>query len=215
MEDVLEKIRESIKNFDRNKVMELTEEGISKNIDPIKLLDTFKEVLNQFGEEFEKKNIFLPELVGVADTVEDAMPIVIKEIENKGKKVKSLGKVAIGTVKGDIHTIGKAMVATLLTAEGFIVKDLGIDVPAEKFIEAVRKDRVDILAMSSLLTTTYMEQKKVIELLKEENLRDKVRIIVGGGAITKEFSEEIGADGYDQTAPGAVELAKKLLLIKK
>ncbi|MCK4723759.1 MAG: cobalamin-dependent protein, partial [Dehalococcoidia bacterium] len=108
-------------------------------------------------------------------------------------------------------TIGKTMVATLLTAEGFAVEDLGINVTAEQFVEGVRKYEPDILAMSALMTMTAPEQKKVIETLKNQDLRDKVKIMVGGGAITQEFADSIGADGYDPTAPGAAKLARKLV----
>jgi len=209
--DILMKIKDSISGFELEKVKGYTLEAIKENIDPIAILDAYREVLNKFGEDFGNKKIFLPELIGAASTVENSLPLVLKEIKEKSKKIESFGTVAIGTVYGDIHTIGKAMVATLLIAGGFMVIDLGINVSTEKFLEAVRNNDVDILAMSSLLTTTAMEQKKVIEQLVKENLRKKVKIIVGGGAITKEFAEEIGADGYDPTATGAVILAKELL----
>jgi methylmalonyl-CoA mutase cobalamin-binding domain/chain len=117
----------------------------------------------------------------------------------------------IGTVYGDIHDIGKNMVATFLLAEGFKVYDLGVDVNAEEFIKAIKKYNADILAMSALMTTTASEQKKVIEMLKKENLREKVKVIVGGAAITEEFAREIGADGYAPTAIQAAKLAKNLL----
>ena len=117
----------------------------------------------------------------------------------------------IGTVYGDIHSIGKTMVATLLQAEGFTVHDVGINVTAEQFVEAVRAHKPDVLAMSALMTMTSPEQRKVIENLKEQGLRDSVKIMVGGGAITQEFADTIGADGYDPTAPGAAKLARTLV----
>jgi len=122
-----------------------------------------------------------------------------------------LGIIVIGTVYGDIHTIGKTMVATLLIAEGFIVNDLGINVTSEHFVEGIKKYKADILAMSALMTTTAPEQRKVIETLKKDGLRDRVKIMIGGGAITQEFTNSIGADGYDPTAPGAVKLARRLI----
>ncbi len=124
---------------------------------------------------------------------------------------ESAGTVVLGTVYGDIHSIGKTMVGSLLTADGFVVYDIGIDIPAEKFVEEVTTKQPDILAMSSLLTTTAPEQRKVISILKEAGLRDKVKIMVGGGAITQEFADEIGADGFETTAPGAAKLARKLV----
>jgi methylmalonyl-CoA mutase cobalamin-binding domain/chain len=137
----------------------------------------------------------------------------MEEFKKKGKKVESLGKVVIGTVYGDIHSIGKTMVATLLTAEGFTVRDIGINVPASDFVKVVEEEAIHIIAMSALLTTTAPEQNRVIDLLKMKGLRDKVKVMVGGGAITKEFADSIGADGYSGTAPGAVKLAKNLLQI--
>ena len=132
-------------------------------------------------------------------------------MQGRGSERESLGTIVIGTVYGDIHTIGKTMVATMLTAEGFTVHDAGINVTAEQFIEGIKKHGADILAMSALLTTTAQEQRKVIEVLKKEGLREKVKIMVGGGAITQEFASGIGADGYDPTAPGAAKLARELI----
>jgi len=124
---------------------------------------------------------------------------------------EKIDPIVIGTVYGDIHSIGKTMVATLLTANGFVVNDLGINVTAENFVEGIKKYNANILAMSSLMTTTAPEQRKVIETLKEEGIRDKVKIMVGGGAITQGFADSIGADGYDPTAAGAVKLASSLI----
>ena len=143
--------------------------------------------------------------------MQSAMPILEEELTKKGQKRESAGTVVIGTVYGDIHDIGKTMVGTLLTAAGFSVYDIGVNRTVEEFLAAVREHKPDILAMSALLTMTAPEQQKVIEILKEEGLRDKLKIIVGGGAITQEFANEINADGYDATAPGAVGLARKLL----
>jgi len=117
----------------------------------------------------------------------------------------------VGTVAGDIHNIGKTILCTLLTADGFEVIDLGIDVPMEKFLTVVKEDKPDLLAMSALLTITAQEQKNVIEALMREEIRDEVKIMVGGGAISEQFAEKIGADGYDPTAPGGVALARRLL----
>jgi methanogenic corrinoid protein MtbC1 len=140
-----------------------------------------------------------------------ASPILEEEIVRRGATRESSGVVVIGTVYGDIHTIGKEMVATLLRANGFIVHDIGVNVTAEEFVGAIKRHQPDILAMSALMTTTAAEQRKTIETLKNEGLRNKVKIMVGGGAITQEFANGIGADGYDATAPGAAKLAMELL----
>ncbi|MFW6056774.1 MAG: cobalamin-dependent protein, partial [Chloroflexota bacterium] len=156
-------------------------------------------------------DMFLPDLVGAADAMTAATPVIEEEIKRTGAERQSTGTVVIGTVYGDIHTIGKTMVATLLQAEGFTVYDAGINVTAEQFVESVRTQKPDILAMSALMTMTAPEQRKVIETLQSEGLRDSVKIMVGGGAITQEFADTIGADGYDPTAPGAAKLARKLV----
>jgi methanogenic corrinoid protein MtbC1 len=135
----------------------------------------------------------------------------MEELRRSGKERKSSGVVVIGTVFGDIHNIGKDMVATLLMADGFVVHDLGVNVTAERFIEAVREHRADLLAMSALLSISAPEQKKVIADLKNTGLRNTARVMVGGGAITQEFADSIGADGYAATAPLATALARTLL----
>ena len=211
MASTLDEIKQAVLHFDRKSVEELTLRAIDENIEPLEIFDALKEVIGKVGEDFSKGILFLPHLVGAADAVEGGMPIVMAEIEKRGKKVESLGTVVIGTVYGDIHSIGKTMVATLLSAEGFTVHDIGINVPAADFVKAVEDDKAHIVAMSALLTTTAPEQNKVIGLLKKKSLRDTVKVMVGGGAITKEFADSIGADGYSGTAPGAVKLAKKLL----
>jgi 5-methyltetrahydrofolate--homocysteine methyltransferase len=132
-------------------------------------------------------------------------------MKKRGAHRESLGIVVAGTVFGDIHSIGKTMVTTLLTAAGYEVEDLGVNVKAEAFVEAIKKHGANLLAMSALMTTTMTEQEKVIDVLKKEGIREKVKVMVGGAAVTDEFAEEIGADGYDPTAPGAVALANKLL----
>jgi corrinoid protein of di/trimethylamine methyltransferase len=211
MAGTLEELQQAVLQFDRKSVEEYTLRAIEEGIEPFDVFDALKAVIGKVGEGFAKGALFLPQLVGAADALEGGMPIVMEEIRKRGKKVKSLGTVVIGTVYGDIHSIGKTMVSTLLAAEGFTVRDIGINVPASDFVEAVEGNDVHIIAMSALLTTTAPEQNRVINLLKKKGLREKVKIMVGGGAITKEFADSIGADGYSGTAPGAVKLAKKML----
>jgi corrinoid protein of di/trimethylamine methyltransferase len=211
MTGTLDELKQAVFQFDRKSVEECTLRAIEEGIVPFEVFDVLKAAIGKVGEDFSKGNLFLPQLVGAADAMEGGMPIVMEEIEKMGKKVEGLGTVVIGTVHGDIHSIGKTMVATLLAAEGFTVRDIGINVPASDFVEAVEEDDVHIVAMSALLTTTAPEQNRVIKMLKEKGLREKVKIMVGGGAITKEFADSIGADGYSGTAPGAVKLAKKII----
>jgi len=209
--EVLENLRKAIIEYDSAGAASWARKAVQEKIDPIKALDTMTAAIKQVGDGFARGELWLPDLVGAADAMTSATPIIEEEIKRRGTKRESLGTVVIGTVYGDIHTIGKTMVATLLTADGFVVNDLGINVTAENFVEGVKRYRPDILAMSALMTMTAPEQKKVIATLKKEGLRDKVKIMVGGGAITQEFADSIGADGYDPTAPGAVKLARRLI----
>ncbi len=209
--EVLENLKKAIVEYDSEEAANLARRAIQEKIDPIKTLAAMTAAIKQVGDGFGKGELWLPDLVGAADAMTSATPIIEEEIKRRGITRESLGTIVIGTVYGDIHTIGKTMVATLLTAGGFVVNDLGINVTSERFVEGIKKYKANILAMSALMTMTAPEQRKVIEILKKEGLRDKVKIMVGGGAITQEFANSIGADGYDPTAPGAVKLARKLI----
>ncbi len=209
--DIFQNLKKAIIEYDTERAASLAKEAIEKKIDPMKALDAMTEGIRQVGDGFGRGELWLPDLAGAADAMSSAMPIIEEEIKRTGAKRVSLGTVIAGTVFGDIHSIGKTMVCTLLTAEGFEVHDLGVNIKAEEFLEATKKYDADILAMSALMTMTASEQKKVIEYLKKEGLRDKIKIMVGGGAITEEFAKDVGADGYDPTAPGAVKLARRLI----
>ena len=209
--DILENLRSAVIAYDCEKTVSWARKAVEQKIDPIKALDVLTDAVRQIGDGFGRGELFLPDLAGAADATQSAMPIIMEEIQRKGIKIAKLGTVVIGTVFGDIHNIGKNMVGALLTAGGFEVNDLGINITAEKFIEAIERYNPDILAMSALLTTTAAEQRKAINALKEKGIREKIKVMVGGGAITAEFAEDIGADGYEPTAAGAVELARKLL----
>jgi corrinoid protein of di/trimethylamine methyltransferase len=209
--EILKNLNKAVIEYDTDAAASWARKAIEEKIDPIEAADAVTEAIRDVGDRFGKGELWLPDLVGAADAMQSAMFILEEEIKRRGLEIKGLGTVVIGTVYGDIHDIGKTMVSTLLTAGGFTVHDLGVNIPANEFVEAVKKHRPDILAMSSLLTTTALEQGKVIETLKEHGLRAKIKIMVGGGAITEEFAKEIGADGYEATAPGAVVLARRLL----
>jgi len=209
--EILENLKKAVVEYDTQGAASWAIKAVEEGVDPIKALDAVTEAIRLVGDAFGRGNLWLPDLVGASEAALAATPILEEAIERRGAKRESLGTVVIGTVYGDIHSIGKAMVATLLRAEGFQVHDLGVNIQAEEFIEAIKKYDADILAMSALMTTTAPEQMKVIETLKKEGLREKVKVMVGGGGVTKEFADSIGADGYDPTAPGAVKLAKSLL----
>lgn len=209
--EILKNLRKAILEYDISASASLAKKAVEEKIDPLKVLDEMTKAIREVGDGFGRGELWLPDLVGAADAMSAATPIIEEEIKRRGSERESLGTIILGTVFGDIHSIGKTMVATLLTSEGFKVVDLGVDIKAEKFVEAVKKYNANILAMSALMTMTAPEQRKVIKFLEDEGLRKGIKIMVGGGAITDEFAKDIGADGYDPTAPGAVKLARKLI----
>ena len=209
--DVLDKLKKAILDYDPDASAECARAAVESGINPAEILSALTDAIREIGEGFSSGELFLPDLVGAADALSSATPIVEAEIARTGAKTERMGTVVIGTVFGDIHTIGKTMVATLLQAEGFTVHDVGINVTAEQFVEAVRTHKPDILAMSALMTMTAPEQRKVINSLESEGLRDSLKVMVGGGAISQEFADGVGADGYDPTAPGAARLARRLM----
>jgi corrinoid protein of di/trimethylamine methyltransferase len=211
---MIQQLKDIVLNFDIDNAEEVAKKAISEGVDPLQAASALTESIREVGDKFGKGELFLPDLVCASEVLKKAFPVINEAIEAKGASQTSLGKVVIGTVFGDIHSIGKGMVATLLYAAGFKVIDLGINVRGEDFLTCVKEEKPDILAMSALLTTTAMEQKKVIEGLKVAGLRNKVKVIVGGSPINQEFADSIGADGYGANAPEGVKLAKRLLGIE-
>jgi methanogenic corrinoid protein MtbC1 len=209
--DSIRELTAALRVYDKEGCEIWAKKVLEEGVNPLEALDALTEVVQEVGDGYTRGSLFLPELVGAGVAMESATAILDREIIRRGIKKKSAGTVVIGTVYGDIHSIGKNMVSTLLTAGGFTVYDLGINVKAEEFVQAVKNRGPDILAMSALLTTTAHEQRIVVETLGKEGLRDRVKLIVGGGAITDNFARKIGADGYAPTAPLAVDLAKSIL----
>jgi corrinoid protein of di/trimethylamine methyltransferase len=188
-------------------------EVVKAKVDPLKAIeDGLTQGIKEVGDKFGKGEIFLPELVMAAESMKKALEILEPELKKEKKERKTLGRVLLGTVAGDIHSIGKTIVAAMLSANGFDVYDLGTDVSPENFVAKVKELKPDILGLSALLTTTLPEQRVVIEILKKEGLRDKVKVIIGGAPASKEWAEEIGADGYGADAMEAVKVAKKLIV---
>lgn len=212
--NILENLKKAVVEFDVAAAANWAKQAMENKVDPLEALNALTEGIREIGDGYGRGEYFLPELVGAADAMQSAVPVIEEEIKKSGSVKKCIGKVVIGTVAGDIHTIGKGMVTSLLIARGFEVHDIGIDVPAEKFIESVDQLKPQILAMSALLSMTAPETKKVIDSLSRAGLRDKVKVMIGGGAITEDYAKMIGADGYSPTAPGAVNLAEKMLGVK-
>ena len=211
MSDIIKQLKDIVLEFDIDNAEKIAKAAIDAGVDPLEAAKALTESIREVGDKFGAGELFLPDLVCASEVLKKAFPIINSAIEKKGKKAESLGKVVIGTVFGDIHSIGKGMVATLLYAAGFEVIDLGINVKGEDFLAAVKENNPNILAMSALLTTTAAEQKNVIRSLKEEGIRDNIKVIVGGSPINQEFADSIGADGYGATAPEGVKVVKKLL----
>ena len=209
--EILENLKRAVIDYDVPGAQTWAKKTVAEGIDPVKGLDALTEAIREVGDGFERGELWLPDLVGAADALQSAMPIFEEEIKRRGASRDTLGTVVIGTVKGDIHTIGKMMVSTFLTAAGFAVYDVGVDVNAQQFMDGVKEYNADVLAMSALLTFTAPEQKRVIQALEEAGIRDQVKVIVGGGAITADFAKSIGADGYEPAAPGTVALVSRLL----
>lgn len=210
-EEIFENMKKAVIEYDAESAARWARKAVAENVDPVAALNALTEAIRSVGDLFGQGKLWLPDLIAASETMSAATVILEEEIRRTGATKKSLGVVVIGTVSGDIHDIGKNMVATLLKAGGFEVHDLGINIQAETFVKAIVDFNADILAMSALLTTTASQQRKVIDLLTEKGLRDTVKIMVGGGGISKDFADSIGADGYDATAPGAVNLARKFV----
>jgi corrinoid protein of di/trimethylamine methyltransferase len=167
--------------------------------------------MNTVGDKFQRGEYFLPHLIIAANGMQKAMELLEPELQMRQQQVASAGILVIGSVAGDIHEIGKSLVATMMSAAGFQVHDLGVDVPTQTFVTKVKETSANLLGLSALLTTTMTVQREVIEALQEAGIRDQVKVIVGGAPVSPEWAASIGADGYAEDAIGAIELAAQLL----
>ncbi|TET34312.1 MAG: cobalamin-binding protein [Anaerolineales bacterium] len=189
---------------------EIIEEALINKLSPSQILNQgMIASMAEVGDRFERGEYYVPEMLIAARAMQQALSILKPHL--KQSDLAAVGRVVIGTVKGDLHDIGKNLVGMLLEGAGFEIRDLGTDVSAEQFVEAVRGDEADILAMSALLTTTMPNMKSVVEALHNAGLRDRVKVIIGGAPVTESYSQEIGADGYAPDASRAVKLVKTLL----
>jgi corrinoid protein of di/trimethylamine methyltransferase len=211
-EEILKRMAQSIIDGDADAAVVLAKESISANMDPLDAISKgFVVGVNTVGEAFGRGEAFLPELVMAGEAMKSAVATLDPELKRRGSERQMLGRIVIGTVEGDIHEIGKSLVATMLGASGFDVIDLGVDTPGDKLIGKALEVKADILAMSALLTTTMVRQREVIEELEKEGLRQQIKVIVGGAPVTRDWVATIRADGFSEDAIGAVALAKKLV----
>ena len=201
------RIRDAIVNLDIDNIGRLCEEAVRAGVPAYEVvMEGMARGMEVVGEKYERNEYFLAELIMAGETMKEGMKVL--EPYLKAGELKKIGKVVIGTVRGDLHDIGKNIVATLLSAAGFDVIDLGVDVPPEKFVEAVKENSPDIVGMSALLTTTMVEMEDIIKELKKAGLRDKVKVIIGGAPITREYAEKIGADAAARDAVEGVNICK-------
>jgi corrinoid protein of di/trimethylamine methyltransferase len=187
-------------------------DALQQGLDPLETINTAcLPAMDYVGEKFGCHDMFLPDVLAASSAMKAAVSVLEPEMRRRGGQRQTMGKVVLGTVRGDIHEIGKSLVAIMLSAAGFEVFDLGISVPTETFAAKARELGADVVGVSALLTTTMAVQKKVIECFDREGLRPRVKVIVGGAPVTRKWAEEIGADGYGKDAASAVSLVKSLL----
>jgi 5-methyltetrahydrofolate--homocysteine methyltransferase len=205
----LQQLYDAVLTGDAKTARSVTEQALSAGVEPLKLVqDYMVPAMAEVGRRFECNEYFVPELLLSARAMKAALELIRPLLAATG--AKPAGRVVIGTVKGDLHDIGKNLVAAMLEGGGYEVIDLGVNVAPEKFVEVAREKNANIVAMSALLTTTMPSMRTTIEAFKAAGVRDRVKIMIGGAPITQRYADEIGADGYAETAAGAVPLAKKL-----
>jgi len=198
-----------IVELNEKKVEELVKERINKNEDPLKIMDDVKEAMKIIGDKFSSKEYFLPELIMSGEILRQIFELLGPKLKDSQTSEKKKGKVLLGTVAGDIHDIGKDVVKFMLDANGFDVLDLGVDVPAEKFVESLKEFKPQVLALSGFLTLAYDSMKEIIQKLETAGLRNSVKIMIGGGTVDERIVDFVGADAYGQSAVDAVNLSTK------
>ncbi len=211
---VVEEIRKKMREYDTDTVCSLIREALRKQTDPSEIIEGLADEMREIGNRFNRGILFLFDLVAAADVMKSAMNALLPFMDDE-RVPKSLGRFLIGTVEGDIHDIGKNIVGSFLTASGFEVIDIGRDQAVEEFIRKTKEFKPDIIGASALLITTRIQQKKLIEALKKEGLRNRVKVMIGGAPTSREWAEKIGADAYARNAEKAAQIATKLMAAKE
>jgi trimethylamine corrinoid protein len=208
----LSDMKQAIVQGNKEKAEKLARQAIDENLNLINVIENgFVPGIQKAGDLWEKGEYFLPELITSAECMKAVMVLLQPELKKKKLTAKSQGKVVIGTIEGDIHDIGKNLVSSMLSANGFDVIDLGADVKLQNFIKTAQQEKADLICVSSLLTTTMIKQKTLVELLKSKNLYHQFKVLVGGAPVNKKWAEDIGAHGYAENAMSATKLAKTLI----
>jgi len=210
--ELLAQIVASLVAGDPDATVDGTRQALAAGIEPLAIIDGgLVPGMRIVGEKYSTGEYFLPNLIVSASGMKQAMAILVPELKARRQHLTSSGTVVIGTVRGDIHEIGKSLVATMLAANGFEVHDLGVDVPADAFVARVKEAGANLVGLSALLTTTMHGQKDVIDALTKAGLRAQVKVMVGGAPVTRKWADDIGADGWAQDAVAAVDLATRLV----
>ena len=210
--EILAKLTSSLVEGEPDDTVALTGQAIDEGMEPLTIINQgLVPGMDIVGARFQSGEYFLPHLIIAASAMQQAMALLEPELRARQQAAESRGIVVIGTVKGDIHEIGKTLVGTMMSASGFQVHDLGVDVPTETFVAKVKETNANILGLSALLTTTMTIQRDVIDALEEAGIRSQVRVIVGGAPVSQDWAKTIGADGYAEDAVGAIELGKHLM----
>jgi 5-methyltetrahydrofolate--homocysteine methyltransferase len=208
----LPKLTEAIMNGDAKAAAAITQQALSENTDPQELVTKYMiPAMDEMGRRFETGDCFVPELLIAARAMKASLELIRPLLAARG--AEPVGRVLIGTIKGDLHDIGKNLVASMLEGAGFEVVDLGVDVGPDRILAELQSRRADLVALSALLTTTMPSMRTVIEELRKAGVREQVKVIVGGAPVTQRFADEIGADGYSDNANGAVSLARRLVAV--
>jgi corrinoid protein of di/trimethylamine methyltransferase len=211
-EKIRKGVEEALLEFEEEELAKILRDSIDEGVSPLKLIDILTDVLRDFGDKFESGEYFLPQLIAAGEAAKGAISEVLEPaLKKSGEAREPIGRVIIGTVFGDIHDIGKNIVASMLFANGFEVHDLGKDVPPEEFAKKAKELNADIVGASAMITMTMHEQLSVAKALENEGIRENVKYIIGGAIVTEKWAEEIGADGFATDAVEAVKIAKELL----
>ena len=208
---IFSQISSALVECQKEEVLKLTAEALQMGEEPLHIVNqALVAGMDIVGQKYESEEYFLPHLILAADAMQQAIRLLEPELRKRSQHVESRAVVVIGTVAGDIHEIGKTLVATMLSANGYEVHDLGVDVPVEKFIEKAQQTNATIIGLSALLTTTMTVQRELIHALEQNGIREKVKVIVGGAPVSQVWAETIHADGYAQDALAAVRLVNQL-----
>jgi corrinoid protein of di/trimethylamine methyltransferase len=211
-EDLFKQMAQAVIDGDDDEAIALAQKALDQGVDPLEAINKgYTAGMDVVGELYSTGDYFLPDLILGGEAMKAALSALEPALQASGQAREVLGTVVLGSVKGDIHEIGKSLVGSMLSANGFEVHDLGIDIEADEFVSKAREYNADIVALSALLTTTMLHQRDVIELLAEAGFRDRVKVMVGGSPVTQGWADQIGADGFAEDAAGAVVVAKRLM----